>query len=326
LCYGPNCEQVRCIYRQKSEDVESFLQQNQNSLTHRDSIDKIKSKEFFCITYITSASIKREDFDKMLDCTEIDLNGNSIESLERAFFIDLYQLISLDLSNNVLTSLPKNIFDDLTNLETLLIRNNLLQHLIDDDIFKYNEYLSEIDLSNNQIYQISPHIFKNLNHLKLVKFHGNLCINFDFSVPHLQDLNEKIVSQCSDRNIITFLTLLMKLSSELRRHEKNESHAKRQHILPNSSVATTTESQTNLTSTSTITPTIFSSSVFPTASNLSENKTMKSDISKYDIILERLFWFMIPVILLLFAILAMILFAIYKKYFKYSINYPRRSL
>lgn len=307
LCDGLKCDKLTCRYSQNdathqpsgsnfSSHQLTEVREIQNYTPRKEfKANKRKNRKSYCVSYFSSASINRRDMKKMLDCVTIDLSGNKITEIAANLFETHEQLESLILDNNQLKFLPENIFDSLVNLKTLSIKNNLLQAL-NPDVFKHNTKLELIDLSHNKLFKVSPTIFDNLPDLKFVSFHGNICVDSVFPKTTLDEMKLELKARCGERNLVTFVVYLMKISSQLR----------------NSSL--------NFNATASITAP-------PALSNDSDgvNRNATNIDSNIDTLLTSLFWLIIPVIFILLAILAIITYAIYNKYFTYSLNYPRDS-
>lgn len=296
-----NCDKINCRYLQSSAD---FLYDNEKNafLPHQHKMRFSQPKQM-CVNFLSSNDINRSDFDKMHDCSSINLKGNQIENLERNFFENLCNLESLNFDDNRLKLLPKNVFDELTGLKKLSARNNLLETL-DDGLFEFNLKLESVDFSHNKLSIISPQILNNAKFLKFASFNGNFCIDLTFPDVELEDLKSRIVAMCGQRNIMTLIVSLMKLSVQIKNTKLNQEHGK---LIETSTEATKDRLQTRI------------------ASNVTAMKSkVKENPKDLDVLIVSLFWLIVPIISILFVILAIISFAVYNKYFKYSLHFPRR--
>ena len=251
----------------------------------------------------------------MIDCTIIDLSGNEIENIERSFFDNHLKLESLNLDNNRLISLPENVFSGLMNLRKLSVKNNFLE-IISCSLFRFNLKLEHIDFSNNKLTRISPNVLNNLNELTFASFEENFCINSTFPQEPLEELKAKISTSCGGKDLLTFIISLMKLSSHLKNGKLGL-----QEVAKFTGNIEVNQTRRNLTMQIDLTTKINDSKTASIGSPVITKATR--DSSDLDILIVSLFWLIIPIILILLAILAAIFFAIYKKYFVYSLNASR---
>lgn len=293
------CEKIKCKYIQRAPEIEHRLNPgHEGNHSTRQHATKARSKlrserrNNLCVNYISStSSIDKSDMEKMFDCDIIDLRGNEINKIESDLFEDNQQLESLNLSWNQLSSLPESVFHNLVNLRKLSLKGNLLE-VLDADLLIFNTKLEHLDVSQNKLTKISPSIFDGLTNLKSVSFRGNLCIDSAFPQKSLEEIKLEITTRCGEKNLITFIISLLKISS----HMMNESFHR------NGNLSSETKEATNLT--------------FPAATD---------EANGLENLFVRLFWLILPIIVLLFVILAMISVAVYNKYFVYSVRVPNRS-
>ncbi|CRL04927.1 CLUMA_CG018467, isoform A [Clunio marinus] len=307
------CGTIKCRYDQHIENVHSEINVadtgNSKSINEQNYLSTYAvvkpprfSKTDFCISYISSYVMSQTDFDKMLDCTIIDLSGNRIEKIESQYFENLHLLQSLILDNNQLKMFPAHVFYNLVNLRRITVRYNLLE-VLEGDLFLMNEILEHIDLSNNKIIKVSPNIIDNLPHLRFISFNGNICVDSNYPEISKDDLKAMLTSNCGEKNLFTFIVGLMKISSKLQGQFCNSSELKDNGTNHNSNHSQS-ENDYILTS--------------------PNDETKKND-NDLDTLMIGLFWLIIPIIFILFIILALISYAIYKKYFVYSLNASRRA-
>lgn len=266
------------------------------------------------LSYISSSTIDQSDMDRMLDCTIIDLSGNDIEKIERSFFDNHQKLESLNLDNNRLISFPENVFSGFLNLRKLSVQNNFLE-VISCSLFRFNLKLEHIDFSNNKLTRISPNILNSLSELRFASFKGNFCVNSTFPQESLEELKAKISTSCGGKDLLTFIVSLMKISANLKNGKLGLQEVSKFNGNIDQQIKSVT-TQIDLT-TKTIGLEITS-----TASSIITKRA--KDTSDLDTLIVSLFWLIVPIILILLAIFAAIFFAIYKKYFVYSVNASRR--
>jgi Leucine rich repeat len=320
------CNKINCRYIQSNSNFylnSDFINESNNFLPQQKSakVSATKQKTKICVSFFSSNDIDRRDFEKMLDCSSIDLSGNEIKRVESNFFASLYRLESLNLDNNQLRVLPDNVFDELENLRKISVKNNFLESL-DGDLFKFNFNLESVDFSNNKLSRISPQILDYSKQLKFASFLGNFCVDLTFPEVKLEELKAHITAMCSERNLITFIVSLMNLSQQFKNSavmQKNQTLSGNETKVIEENL-TTKNNQNESTTVETISIKLNRTNQIATKPKLKETPT------DLDILIFSLFWLIVPIILILFAILTMISYAIYNKYFKYSLNYPRRNL
>lgn len=81
--------------------------------------------------------------------TDIDLSGNTIESIRENQFAGLDSLARLDLSNNQILAIYRNAFASLAHLKTLDLSRNRLEFLLEYELSDLTQLLS-LDLSHNR--------------------------------------------------------------------------------------------------------------------------------------------------------------------------------
>ena len=109
----------------------------------------------------------------LADITVLNLNGQSIASLQNGDFADLSALSTLLLNNNALEALPANIFAGLSALSTLLLNNNALEAL-PANIFAGLSALSTLFLNNNALEALPDNIFVGLSALSTLNLNDNV--------------------------------------------------------------------------------------------------------------------------------------------------------
>ena len=124
-----------------------------------DAFADLTSLETLTFTLFTSklTTLGADAFDGLTSLTTLDLNGNSLTTLDEDIF-DGTALETLNLSGNSLTTLDEDIFDGLTNLATLNLSSNLLTTL-PADIFDGLTNLATLELSSNLLTTLDADIF-----------------------------------------------------------------------------------------------------------------------------------------------------------------------
>lgn len=310
--YTSGCDKVKCRYNQREAGVMFASDFVHEEIKHAPSrhywSSVIEIPHQICYNYISSSSIGLNDFEKMLNCTSIDLSWNGIDYIERIFLKDLKQLESLNLSHNQLKLLPENVFDDLVSLKKLEIRNNLLESL-NEGVFKFNPKLKSVDFSENKLKIIPSTIFSNTKKLRYASFAENFCVDKRFPRLSLRELENHFETNCSERNLKTFSIKLSKILL----HLKNGAFAS------NGTLINGTTQFENVTG-------ILTSTQKNNSTTESIPTTTARNVEKdLDIFIVSLFWLIITIVLILFAIVAIIIYAIYKKYFVYLVSFGRNE-
>lgn len=112
----------------------------------------------------------------MENLKELNLNSNSITSLEENAFNGLGRLEVLILSSNRLNSLENLIFTYLGQLKEIDLSSNYLSS-VHADTFGNLGLLERLDLSNNQIREIDPNAFIGSCNIKDVVLDSNPIAN-----------------------------------------------------------------------------------------------------------------------------------------------------
>lgn len=305
-----HCEKIKCRYDQiNTSALDEFSISSENiedAQPYGNHYDEKKIQmSYYCNFYISSQTLNQMDFEKMFDCSAIDLSENRIDYVERKFFESVQLIEVLNLNNNNIIFLPENIFDDLLYLKKLMMKQNFLKCL-NHDLFNFNVRLEYVDFSHNKLKVISPTLFDFTTNLKKASFDDNLCISSSYPQVQLDVLIAQVAEQCSEMKLLLHIINLLKFKRLILRHEINSSKAA-ENVTMTTILPTTQNGQLNLNN---------------ITSSLTTPRTEKAE-SEIDTIMIGLFWLIIPIILILFLILILISFAIYNKYFKYSLNYPR---
>ncbi|GFQ95371.1 toll-like receptor Tollo [Trichonephila clavata] len=110
----------------------------------------------------------------------LNLNNNTLGSLNNSSFQDLKQLRYLSLSQNQIGNLTKDAFKHLASLKTLILSKNNI-HNLEQGIFDECEALNAIDLSDNHLTHING-LFINLKSLTFLNVSRNNIQWFDYAV------------------------------------------------------------------------------------------------------------------------------------------------
>ncbi|KAG8189464.1 hypothetical protein JTE90_018117 [Oedothorax gibbosus] len=110
----------------------------------------------------------------------LNLNNNSIKSLDDSSFQDLKQLHHLRISKNELENVTKDTFKHLKSLKSIDLSQNQIRNL-EHGIFDYLEVLSEVNLSDNYLEDING-IFMTLTNLVSLNVSRNKIQWFDYAV------------------------------------------------------------------------------------------------------------------------------------------------
>ncbi|GFS98136.1 toll-like receptor Tollo [Nephila pilipes] len=161
--------------------VLSDLKLSHNSIysMHSDAFKNCSSVEVLTLqgnnlSYVPTA-LKSLQFLKTLN-----LNNNTMSSLNNLSFQDLKQLRHLSLSQNQIGNLTKGTFKHLTSLKKLdLSKNNI--HNLEHGIFDDCEAISAIDLSDNYLVDMNG-LFMNLKSLMFLNVSRNKIQWFDYAV------------------------------------------------------------------------------------------------------------------------------------------------
>lgn len=304
------CDKTHCRYNQENahvglnSDIDNSFEPSQYFIySHKTT--KSSSSKNICLGYISSTSINRSDMEKMKDCTSIDMSKNQIESIEECLFEGLKELESLNLNHNELKSLPEGVFNDLVDLMRISIESNSLE-VLSEDLFKFNMKLVHIGLSNNKLRIIPPTMLDNLNNLRSVTFYENACIESSFpSEVTLDELKSQIMTRCSDRsNIFMLITKFREIFVQIANGIVSLNETLK--VNGTSKINETYDESLNRSSTK--------QTEITTGTPIDVLKE-----SEMEILIVSLFWLIVPIILILCGILAAIFYAIYNKYFIYSL-------
>jgi Leucine-rich repeat (LRR) protein len=127
-------------------------------------------KELYLNSSLKQGALKLGLF-KHLNCLEIlNLEENSLVSLESHTFTSLNKLKELYLNNNCLSKLDSNVFIHLKSLTKLNLSANGLKK-IDKACFNGLYDLKILDLSRNSITAVDTAVFDSLNNLEYLNFY-----------------------------------------------------------------------------------------------------------------------------------------------------------
>ncbi|XP_067941906.1 insulin-like growth factor-binding protein complex acid labile subunit [Watersipora subatra] len=106
---------------------------------------------------------------------ELDLSGNSIESLENGAFNTLVELTELNLSNNLISTIAIDTFQNLNGLRTLNLSRNKLQadNFRDHELLRGCRRITELDISFNKLAKIPDSGLKVLTKLERLFLSNN---------------------------------------------------------------------------------------------------------------------------------------------------------
>lgn len=289
--------------------------------------------------------LENDSFHRHCQLTTLNLNNNQLQILPEEIFYDLELLQNLKMRNNFLKALEKNIFKFNRKLEYLDVSNNMLVS-IHSSIFKKANIWKFGSFKNNSCLDLMfPEVtlielknkvisscYSERQNVKLKVFPANTLLK-DQKKARRSSL---CVPNRDERKVIKIITqeihYLEPKSSENTSMSVDDQESSQDVI--NSGKNFTSPMTNSSTKSSTlknsfnIEPTM-SSTV--NAANISKFTTEPTTTfsssticsSQPDIIVG-LFWLIIPIILILFLILAIICWAIYKKYIKYSVSAQRR--
>ncbi|KAI8509607.1 hypothetical protein Bbelb_120350 [Branchiostoma belcheri] len=135
------------------------------------------------ITYLdldhnTITTLNQSDFTRYRSLTRLAFQRNRISMIHNKTFHNLTSLTRLSLNVNHLTTLPADIFEGLENLQELWLSTNKLTSL-PAGIFEGLGNLQALDLFNNQLTSLSADIFEGLGNLQYL----DLAINQLTSLP-----------------------------------------------------------------------------------------------------------------------------------------------
>ncbi|KAJ9581748.1 hypothetical protein L9F63_003817 [Diploptera punctata] len=113
-----------------------------------------------------------EAFDKFSNLYWLNLNGNSIHSLESEVFKGLSQIEILNIENNDIQNITFGAFIGLQRIITLSLSNNKLTFL-ENGLFLPLNHLKQLKITNNLLNKIKPEYFIGLLHLNKLYLNGN---------------------------------------------------------------------------------------------------------------------------------------------------------
>lgn len=117
-------------------------------------------------------TLQAGDFDNLTNLATLHLRTNQLSSLPEGIFGNLTNLNRLDLDDNQLSSLPEGIFDNLTNLTKLDLQINQLPSL-PGGIFDNLTHLTWLRLNDNQFSSLPADLFGNLTNLTHLRIRNN---------------------------------------------------------------------------------------------------------------------------------------------------------
>ena len=118
------------------------------------------------------ASLQSGDFAGLTGLTALALASNSLTELPAGVFDKLTALQELSLASNSLDTLPDEVFDKLTVMTNLNLRTNSLDALR-MGVFDKNTALTTLDLSVNPLTSLPSDVFDNLTALTTLDLQGN---------------------------------------------------------------------------------------------------------------------------------------------------------
>ena len=148
------------------------------------------------LKYLDVSNNKVMRFDKQIQklilLRSLNLQGNSINSLQNGQFSGLKRLTDLDLSNNRLRYIEKHAFGGLNYVQRLNLENNNLNSL-ENQWFVSMPSLRWLYLSRNSLLQLKNGIFDTPNHLNTIDFNQNKIRTIEdnafFGLEHLNTLD-----------------------------------------------------------------------------------------------------------------------------------------
>ena len=108
----------------------------------------------------------------MRNITELNLEGESLGSIQAGDFTGLTGLRELDLSQNLITSLPTGVFDHLSSLQSLDLSDNNLES-IPSDAFQELVSLDALDLSRTNLESVPKDALEPLAGLERLDLSNN---------------------------------------------------------------------------------------------------------------------------------------------------------
>ncbi len=124
------------------------------------------------------------------DAKRVNLNNNTISSLDGGDFSLLSECIQLDLQWNNITCIDKEAFVGLDSLQQLILSNNKLA-IIGSQVFSSLSQCISLHLDHNVISLIELEAFSGLSKLRQLRLHGNNISDFQpGTFDHLQSLDD----------------------------------------------------------------------------------------------------------------------------------------
>ena len=118
------------------------------------------------------SSLQSDDFDGLSGLEVLNLDNNALTALPEDLFDGLTSLDELNLEDNSLTSLPLAQFDGLTTLRLLYLEDNALAAL-PEDLFDGLTNLERVNLFNNSLTALPSDVFDGLDSLIYLLLSGN---------------------------------------------------------------------------------------------------------------------------------------------------------
>ncbi|KAG5675073.1 hypothetical protein PVAND_005008 [Polypedilum vanderplanki] len=134
--------------------------------------------------------------------TQINLDDNSIRTVEQDPFEYFQNLESISIANNRITDLPKNFLKSQTKLKQLTLSNNSLS-FIDFNIITHLTELREINFSNNLFSKLSAEFLEAACNIEIMVFENNKIYAIDNAYDKIDYKLRKIYLAYNQFTVIT---------------------------------------------------------------------------------------------------------------------------
>ena len=127
------------------------------------------------LSYNNITTLHKNDFEKLHNCSRLEIAHNMISKIEKETFNGLNVLNILDLSYNRISSLIEGSLLGMSRLQSLLLEANRLSHRELGLITELTKLpiLRHISLKKNGINYLKPMIFSNITQLETLDLRQN---------------------------------------------------------------------------------------------------------------------------------------------------------
>ena len=161
-----------------AKTLEKLVLKSNNLALIENSFNSLKNLKLLDLSANLILGIYINDFSGLSELLELNLNSNSLETIESDSFSSLKKLKVLRMNTNYLKSLDADVFNGLDQLQNLDISKNEID-LLKAFTFRSINKLTLLNLAENNIETIEPTAFRGLDSLQELYLNGNQLENID---------------------------------------------------------------------------------------------------------------------------------------------------